>query len=82
MYDPILETLLKMRPHYSQYSRETHPAAHPAAQPHKPLIRMYTSPGFEFKYMLKYGSFISCFFKVLIFNSLNSHAPPQKGMLP
>ena len=31
MCDPILVTLLKMRPHYSQFSREMrpHPAAHP-----------------------------------------------------
>ena len=40
--DPILVTLLKMRPHYSQSSREN--ATHPAARPHWCLIRKYPPP--------------------------------------
>ena len=43
MCDPILVTLLKMRPHYSQSSREMRP--HPAAHPHWPLTRKYPPPG-------------------------------------
>ena len=46
MCDPILVTLLKMRPHYSQPVVKMRP--HPAAHPHWPLIRTYPSP-------LRYG---------------------------
>ena len=42
MCDPILVTLLKMWPHYSQSSLKMWP--HPAAHPHSPLLRGYPPP--------------------------------------
>ena len=42
MCDPILVTLLKMRPHDSQTSREIR--SHPVADPHQPLIRKNPDP--------------------------------------
>ena len=88
MRDPILVTLLKMQPHYSQSSSENATPSSNTSPLASYCIRKYTSrasnlntcsnTGRAFRVAFPVQSIIS-FLKVLIFIGLNSHAPATNG---